>query len=299
MEARFVRTLVLFVVLTLVFGVLERFFPSIPDQPKWRRGVWLDTFYWFFTPMVIQIISMATIALVLIPLYLLLGRITIQNGGLSFDINEVLAGYGPISHLPLWVQGLIAIFIGDFVGYWTHRWHHTRQLWDFHAVHHSAEVMDWLTAVRLHPVNDIISRVCQATPVLLLGFSPIAVEAYVPLLSSYVAFIHANVSWTYGPFRYVISSPAFHRWHHTTEEEGAGKNFAGLFPIFDVIFGTFYMPQGEQPRNFGLIGETIKETFWDQLLFPYRNWKIVKAWFNSNQPVVEFVEKEPVKVSSS
>jgi sterol desaturase/sphingolipid hydroxylase (fatty acid hydroxylase superfamily) len=280
MEGRLTRTLVLFILLTVLFSILERFWASVPNQPKWRRGVWLDTFYWFFTPMVIQILSMASIALVLLPLYLLLGR--------SLAWEDILTGYGPISHIPLWLQGLLAIVVGDFIGYWTHRWHHTRMLWDYHAVHHSADTIDWLTAVRLHPFNDIVSRVCQASPLLLLGISPIAVEVYTPFLSSYVALIHANVSWTYGPFKYVLASPAFHRWHHTLEEAGQGKNFAGLFPIYDVIFGTFYMPEGEQPRNFGLHGEQIPEDFFSQLLYPFRNWKIF-------QPLVQHTALSPVR----
>jgi sterol desaturase/sphingolipid hydroxylase (fatty acid hydroxylase superfamily) len=220
----------------------------------------------------------------------------IPAAGAIATMGERLAGYGPISQLPLWVQGAIAIVIGDFIGYWTHRWHHTRQLWDYHAVHHSAEIVDWLTAVRLHPVNDIISRVMQASPLLILGISPIAVEFYVPFLSSYVALIHANISWTYGPFRYVLASPAFHRWHHTMDEEGWGKNFAGLFPIYDVIFGTFYMPRGRQPKNFGLYGETITENFMDQLIYPFRHWKILKKWLNRSQPVTEYQEEETVNL---
>lgn len=288
MKGRLIRALVLYLLLTVLFGILERFYPSIPNQPKWRRGVWLDSFYWFFTPMVIQILSMISIALVVLPLYLLLGR--------SLQWDSVLAGYGPISHLPLWVQGAIAIVIGDFIGYWTHRWHHTRQLWDYHAVHHSAEIVDWLTAVRLHPVNDIISRVMQASPLLILGISPIAVEFYVPFLSSYVALIHANIAWTYGPFRYVLASPAFHRWHHTMDEEGWGKNFAGLFPIYDVIFGTFYMPRGRQPKNFGLYGETIEENFMAQLVYPFRHWKFLNKWLNRSQSVTEYQEEETVNL---
>ncbi|NET60738.1 MAG: sterol desaturase family protein [Symploca sp. SIO2E6] len=269
MEERFVRTLVLFIVLTVVCGFLEKFWPSIPNQSKWRRGVWLDTFYWFFTPMVIQILSIIAIALVLLPFYLLLER--------SLAWESILSGYGAFSQLPLWVQGLIAIVVGDFIGYWTHRWHHTRHLWDYHAIHHSSEAIDWLTAVRLHPVNDIISRVMQASPLMLLGLSPIAVELYTPLLSAYIAFVHANVPWSYGPFRYLIASPAFHRWHHTMDEEGWGKNFAGLFPIYDVIFGTFYLPS-RQPKNFGLYGDKMTESFVGHLLYPFRHRKFAKKW---------------------
>lgn len=271
MAGRFVRALVLFVVLTVFFGILERFWPSIPNQRKWRSGVWLDTLYWFVTPMISQVLSMISIALLLLPFYLLLER--------NLEWESILAGYGQFGNLPLWLQGAIAIVVGDFIGYWTHRWHHTPQLWDYHAVHHSSEIIDWLSAVRLHPINDVISRVAQASPLLLLGLSPLAVELYIPFLSSYVALIHANVSWTYGPFRYVLASPAFHRWHHTMDEEGWGKNFAGLFPIYDVIFGTFYMPGDRQPKNFG-IGERMTENFFGQLLYPFRNWQLLKRWLH-------------------
>lgn len=270
MEERFIRALVLYVVLTVLMGIFEGFWPSIPKQPKWRRGVGLDSLYWFITPMISQVLSMISIAVLLLPLYVLMGR--------SLEWNHILAGYGWMGKLPLWLQGAIAIVVGDFIGYWTHRWHHTPQLWDYHAVHHSSDTLDWLSAVRLHPINDVISRVMQASPLLLLGMSPLAVELYVPFLSSYVAFIHANVSWTYGPFRYVLASPAFHRWHHTMDEEGWGKNFAGLFPIYDVIFGTFYMPRGRQPRNFG-IDEKMTENFIGQLLYPFRQWKFIQTWW--------------------
>lgn len=270
MQERFVRALLLFIILTIAFGVLERLWPSIPKQPKWRRGVWLDTVYWFVTPMISQILSMVCIAIVLFPLYLALGR--------SLTWDSVLAGYGPLSQLPLWQQGAIAVIVGDFIGYWTHRWHHTPMLWDYHAVHHSSDIMDWLSAVRLHPMNDVISRVMQATPLLIFGLSPLAIEAYVPILSVHVAMIHANLSWNFGPFRYLISSPAFHRWHHTMDEDGQGKNFAGIFPLYDLLFGTYYLPKRRQPGNFGIFGETMTEDFMGQMLYPFRHWRFLKRF---------------------
>ncbi|HEY9599223.1 MAG TPA: hypothetical protein V6D33_16275, partial [Cyanophyceae cyanobacterium] len=113
MEARFIRTLVLFFVLTIVFGILERLFPSIPNQPRLRRGFGTDIFYWFFTPMVSQVLTIIAVAIVLLPVYVLMGR--------SLEINSILTGYGLVAQLPLWQQGLIVIVIGDFMGYWTHR----------------------------------------------------------------------------------------------------------------------------------------------------------------------------------
>lgn len=270
MEERFIRTLILFFVLSVVFGIIERFWPSIPNQPKLRRGLGVDIFYWFFTPIVNQGLALIAAAIVLLPFYILLGR--------SLDLNSILAGYGPVAKLPLWIQGLLVIVIGDFVGYWTHRINHTLSpLWHFHAVHHSGETIDWLTATRIHPVNDMFSKGLQSIPVMLLGFSPLAIELYTPILSSYIAFVHANVSWNYGPFfRYVIASPAFHRWHHAMDKEAWGKNYAGLFPIYDVIFGTFYLPGNEQPREFGLYGETMTNNFLGQMLYPFQRLKAPK-----------------------
>lgn len=269
MEARFVRTLVLFFVLTIVFGLLERFCPAIPNQPKSRRSLGVDILYWFVTPMISQVLAVMVAAVALLPFYLLLGR--------AIDLNSILGGYGPVAQLPLWQQGLIVIVIGDFLGYWTHRLNHTYPvLWNFHAVHHSAEIVNWLTAVRIHPINDMFSKGLKIIAILLLGFSPIAAELYVPVLSCYVALIHANVPWAYGPFRHVIASPVFHRWHHEMDKKAWGKNYAGLFPIYDVFFGTFYMPRGEQPKKFGISGETMTENFIGQMLYPFRHWEFSK-----------------------
>jgi sterol desaturase/sphingolipid hydroxylase (fatty acid hydroxylase superfamily) len=268
-EARLIRTLALFFVLALVFGFLQYRWPSIRGQRQRRPGLGMDIFYWFFTPLVTQMLTLGIAVVILLPFYLLMGR--------SLDMKDILAGYGPITQIPLWIQGLMLIVIGDFFGYWTHRLNHTTHLWKFHAVHHSAETIDWLTANRIHPVNDIFSKGIKAIPVMLLGFSPIAVELYTPALTAYIAFTHANVACNYGPFRYVISSPAFHRWHHEMDKSAWGKNYAGLFPIFDLIFGTFHLPKKE-PQEFGLYGESMKNNFIDQMLYPFRTWKIARRF---------------------
>ena len=78
------------------------------------------------------------------------------------------------------------------------------------------------------------------------------------------------MSWAFGPFRYVLASPAFHRWHHTSEEEGLDRNFAGLFPWIDLLFGTFYMPEGRRPERFGLAHEDVPEGLLAQLAYPFR-----------------------------
>ncbi|MDX1561649.1 MAG: sterol desaturase family protein, partial [Gammaproteobacteria bacterium] len=149
-------------------------------------------------------------------------------------------------------------------------------LWRFHAIHHSSQDLDWLSSVRLHPVNDWLSRWVQATALILLGFSPVVVAAYVPFLAFYAIMLHANVRWGFGPLARVVASPKFHRWHHTAEDEGLDKNFAGLFPIWDQLFGTYFMPRGRQPEVFGLHNETVPESYFGQLLYPFRRSEAAK-----------------------
>ena len=62
----------------------------------------------------------------------------------------------------------------------------------------------------------------------------------------------------------------FHRWHHPPEEAGLDKNFASTFPVLDVIFGTFYMPAGKLPEQFGTGEPDFPEGFLGQLLHPFR-----------------------------
>jgi hypothetical protein len=82
--------------------------------------------------------------------------------------------------------------------------------------------------------------------------------------------VHANLNWTFGPLRFVFASPVFHRWHHTTLEEGLNKNFAPTFPFLDLVFGTFYMPPGKLPEQFGNGESDFPEDFWGQFCYPFR-----------------------------
>ena len=83
--------------------------------------------------------------------------------------------------------------------------------------------------------------------------------------------VHANLNWTFGPFKYVFASPVFHRWHHTSQAEGMDKNFAPTIPLIDVVFGTFYMPEGVTPKHYGVPGANIPTGFFAQMLWPFRS----------------------------
>ncbi|MEO8482021.1 MAG: sterol desaturase family protein [Acidobacteriota bacterium] len=251
-------------VVSALFWALERWRPSSSPGRRTRRDTGLDIAYWFFTPLVTRAITRVAIgaAFVLIAF----------SQGLTLDQLRAVA---PTRHtwtstLPLFVQIPLILLLADLLAYWTHRLFHGRWLWRVHAIHHSSTTVDWLSSVRLHPLNDAAARVAQVLPLYWLGFSGAALAAFVPFLTFYALLLHANVSWSYGPLRYALASPRFHRWHHTTEEEGLDKNFAGLFPIIDVVFGTFYMPPNREPQRFGILHNDVPSGLVRQLLYPFR-----------------------------
>jgi sterol desaturase/sphingolipid hydroxylase (fatty acid hydroxylase superfamily) len=249
--------------LSLIFWIVESLFAAKPDQPRLagRRGFRTDLVYWFATPLVTKSVSQIGIAVILILIF----RTDVAG------IQTMLANRDTwLARLPAVVQVPAMLLVGDFIAYWLHRAFHGGRLWRFHAVHHSSVDLDWLSSVRLHPVNDWVTRWIQATSLILLGFSPLAVAAYVPFLTFYAILLHANVAWGFGPLGHVIASPKFHRWHHTSEDEGLDRNFAGLFPVWDQLFGTYFMPEGRLPETFGLKGELIPASYLGQLIFPFR-----------------------------
>jgi sterol desaturase/sphingolipid hydroxylase (fatty acid hydroxylase superfamily) len=238
--------------LSLVFGLLERIGSALPRKRLFRRERLLDFVYWFFTPWVSR--TAAAIAV-----FLVIAAIAAKPSSTWF------------SNQPGSLQFIELLVAADLLGYASHRLFHSRWLWKFHAIHHSSEDVDWLAATRLHPVNEIVTRVAQVVPLYLLGVRGTPLAAVAPALAFYAIFLHANLRWDFGPLRYVIASPAFHRWHHTSQDEGLDRNFAGLFPWIDLLFGTFYMPRGVQPQRFGVAGESIPTTLLGQLAYPFRS----------------------------
>ena len=159
----------------------------------------------------------------------------LQRSGLSLPTSTWL-------ELPSWAVMLIAVFAGDFVGYWRHRLEHTAALWPAHAVHHSDTAMTWTTGLRFHPVNRLTTALIDTTALAMLGLPPAALIANNLVRHYYGLFIHMDLPWTYGPLSRVFVSPAMHRWHHIRDAEGAGANFATVFSVFDQAFRTYHVP---------------------------------------------------------
>lgn len=251
-------------ILSVIFFIIERLAGRGRNrvQPVIRRGWFTDVIYLFAT-------GLFTKPLMRLLLFFPAAILAITQVVPAETFNAGLyAGFGPLSRQPVWLQAIEIYVIGDFAGYWTHRLFHRGHWWPFHAVHHSSEDLDWLGSVRVHPVNELVNKLSQAVPLLLMGFNPLVTLSTAPVLTFFAIFIHANVNWDFGPLRYVIATPVFHRWHHSREREAWDKNFAGLLPLWDILFGTFYMPRGRYPENFGIY-EPMPKGFLGQLWEPF------------------------------
>jgi sterol desaturase/sphingolipid hydroxylase (fatty acid hydroxylase superfamily) len=261
-DPAFVRVLLGLVVLSLVFFVIERVIGRGRRQPVFRRGWGTDVVYWFATILLTK--PLARLIVIVPASLLILANVTTVD---ALKLGEY-RGFGPVSRQPVWLQAVQIYVLVDFIGYWTHRLFHRGRWWPFHAVHHSSEELDWLGSLRVHPVNDLVNKLAQATPLLLLGYNPLVTLSTAPVLTFYALFLHANVNWDFGPLRAVIATPVFHRWHHSRDRAAWDKNFAGLFPVWDLMFGTYYMPRGRWPEDFG-IHEPMPRGYLGQLWAPF------------------------------
>jgi sterol desaturase/sphingolipid hydroxylase (fatty acid hydroxylase superfamily) len=253
------RLAIWLLVLLIVFVPLERLF-SIHSQKVFRKSFLVDLGYYFITgllPKMLLILPMALIA-----------------RGLHYVVPGALHSW--VADLPLWVRLAAALVVGEVGFYWGHRWaHEIPILWRFHAIHHSAAEIDWLVNTRAHPFDIVFVRLCGFVPMYALGLArPMLGRTVdvVPLLIILVAtlwgfFTHSNLRWRFGWVGLLISTPAFHHWHHTNDEH-TNKNYASMLPILDRLFGTWYMPRKEWPSKYGIDGPMTPDLD-GQLLQPF------------------------------
>jgi lathosterol oxidase len=171
--------------------------------------------------------------------------------------------------LPVWAQTLVLLACADLVQYWVHRsFHEVPFLWRFHAVHHSTGYMDWLAGSRTHFVQVLADRTLVMVPLYLLGASASALNAYVVIAGFQAVFIHANVAFRFGPLKYLVVTPQFHHWHHSSEKPAIDTNYSVHLPIFDLLFGTFHLPGDRWPAHYGTV-TPLPQTFVAQLVYPF------------------------------
>jgi sterol desaturase/sphingolipid hydroxylase (fatty acid hydroxylase superfamily) len=133
--------------------------------------------------------------------------------------------------------GLVFV-LSDLVSYFLHRaMHRVPLLWRFHQLHHEATELSWLDAWRQHPVDFVLHGVAVGIPGVLLGASLSDLASVVVLRKAFTTFLHANLAVSFG---WVLASPDFHGVHHSADPREYDTNFAGTFPLWDVVFRTVH-----------------------------------------------------------
>lgn len=167
--------------------------------------------------------------------------------------------------LPGLLQALLVYALADLFAYWGHRAQHTWEpLWRFHAVHHSAERVDWLAAYREHPLDGLYTQALVNLPAVLLGFDLRAWLGLVVFRGVWALFVHSDVRLPLGPLKWLLGAPEFHRSHH--DRDRFVGHYANLAPWLDVLFGT-HGPEGE-PARFG-VNEPHPRSWVGLLLWPF------------------------------
>lgn len=214
-------------------ALLER---AIPYRAAWLRShgdVGVDG-AWFLT-------NGAAYRLLEPPL---LAAAATAGGWLSANVG---VGLWP-STASLAAQLVLALVVAEFFEYWAHRWmHETALLWRFHSIHHSAPRLYWLNAVRFHPVDYVLLGICKLVPLAILG-APVTVLALVNVFSAiHGSYKHSNIPVRLGPLNWIFSMAELHRWHHSRDVREANRNYGGNLALWDVIFGTRFLPADRQP----------------------------------------------------
>ncbi len=163
---------------------------------------------------------------------------------------------------------LAAFVAADFAFFGSH-WlqHRIPALWEFHKVHHAAEVLHPLTAFRVHPVDQAldVTLMGMATGVVIGvsayvfgtsvgGLGVLGVNAFVFLFNlAGVHLRHSHVRLSYGPILdRIVVSPAVHQFHHSRSPAYYGKNLGGYFAVWDWMAGTLRRPSADEALEVGL-----------------------------------------------
>ena len=195
---------------------------------------------------------------------------TISNGIIS-NLVAVFGQPAP-SSLPGWLSRSIVtlmLFLAYELGYWFNHWlcHRVPLLWEFHKVHHSAEVLTPLTNFRVHPVYTwIFANILALSAAIANGLANymFGETTYQYALADsniiLVLFIHVYVHLQHshvwiafsGWLGRIFVSPAHHQIHHSTNPQHFNRNYGSCLALWDWMFGTLYVPGKEKEKlSFG------------------------------------------------
>ena len=240
-------------------SVLERIAPAERNQPIDRT-----IFNIVLTPLLLVLSG----ALLLFLAPLVQHLITKPMGQrISVDFGT---GWGVADSILVLMASMVA---SDFVYYWWHRFQHSnRWMWAQHTLHHSERSLNVVASLRHHWLEDPMRLFIQAVPLgFFFFFAPPKVAWVGTVIGLWPFFIHMNLRLWMGPLTAVVGGPHYHRIHHSILPEHRNKNFAAFFPIWDIIFGTAFLPKKSEYPPTGIEGVATR-SIGSALFSPFVDW---------------------------
>ena len=229
----------------------------------WHRSARVDYVYYFLR----TLLHLAFIA----PIMSWLDPMLLKQGDVTAFLQQVWAARPQLGNNMgiMLLFGLGAFLVSDFAHYWLHRAFHSRWLWEFHKVHHSATVMVPPTASRIHFFEKLCENLLKGSCFALYAgvifwFCGNKVNNYTLFGIGYLSFIfnvlaanlrHTHIWLSFGPIiERVINSPAQHQIHHSRNPAHFNRNFGTNLSLWDWLFGTLYVT-GAKPEvlEFGVM----------------------------------------------
>lgn len=175
----------------------------------------------------------------------------------------------------------LASILGDFFFYWYHRWTHENAfLWQHHKMHHTDRELEAISTARQNWMEAVFNSFFITAPMILLfkvdphdqWSTGILAGLTASFLTNVLTLSHMNVRWQVGWLSRFWCSPQIHRIHHSLEPQHINKNYAFVFPMWDVLFGTYCHPKKDEFPATGVAGETGFGSFWEAETYSQREW---------------------------
>ncbi|MBD3731633.1 MAG: sterol desaturase family protein [Sphingopyxis sp.] len=154
-----------------------------------------------------------------------------------------------------WWAWILCFFLDDLAYYAFHRSaHRVRWFWASHVIHHSSQHYNLSTALRQTWTGFISLGFLFRLPLFLIGFPPAMVFFCAGLNLIYQFWIHTEAikrlpKW----FEAVMNTPSHHRVHHGVNPRYLDANYAGVFIIWDRMFGSFVAERDDEPVRYGIV----------------------------------------------
>ncbi|MEP5936927.1 MAG: sterol desaturase family protein [Erythrobacter sp.] len=155
----------------------------------------------------------------------------------------------------VWWAWPVAFVLDDLKYYWVHRaGHRIRWMWAAHVNHHSSQHYNLSTALRQTWTGAFTFGILFGLPLVLLGFHPVLLVICGGFNLIYQFWIHTEAidkmpRW----FEAIMNTPSHHRVHHATNPRYLDRNYAGVFIIWDKMFGTFEPETSEEKIRYGIV----------------------------------------------